>query len=355
MARRKEHPVVLTTEERSVLEQVVRGRTVAHRAAQRARLVLRAAEGAGDAAIAQELGLSHSTVFRWRRRFASERLAGLEERPRRGRPPRYTEADRARVISTVCTQAPPDGATHWTVRSLAKHTGVARDAVHRILRADRLAPHRVKSWVTSTDPEFEAKALDILGLYLNPPENALVLSVDEKTAIQALDRTQPTLPLRPGQVERRSFEYKRNGTTSLYAALAVHQGEVVGHCAPRHRHQEFLGFLRLLVRTHLGCELHLIVDNLSAHKHERVQRWLRRHPRVHLHFTPTHASWLNQVEIWFSILSRKVVRRGVFPSLKALVEAIMAFIERYNQEGKPFTWTFTPDRLQHGTINRTKH
>jgi transposase len=318
-------------------------------------LVLLAEEGASDQAIANRLGLSLSTVYRWRSRFATERLAGLEERPRRGRPRRYTEAARARVISAVCTEAPPDGATQWTVRSLARHTGVGRDAVHRILRAERLAPHRVKSWVTSTDPEFETKALDILGLYLNPPENALVLSVDEKTAIQALDRTQPTLPLRPGQVERRSFEYKRNGTTSLYAALVVHQGEVVGQCAPRHRHQEFLAFLRLLVRTFPGRQLHLIVDNLSAHKHENVHRWLRRHPRIDLHFTPTHASWLNQVEIWFSILSRKVIRRGVFPSVKALTQAIMAFIERYNQQGKSFTWTFTPERLEAIVINRTKH
>jgi transposase len=318
-------------------------------------LVLLAAERKSDQTIAHQLGLSHSTVYRWRSRFATERLAGLEERPRRGRPPRYTEANRARVISTVCTEGPPDGATHWTVRSLAQHTGVPRETVHRILRRERLAPHRVKSWITSTDPEFETKALDILGLYLNPPENALVLSVDEKTAIQALDRTQPTLPLRPGQVERRSFEYKRNGITSLYAALAVHQGKVVGHCAPRHRHQEFLDFLRLLARAYPGQELHLIVDNLSAHKHEHVNRWLRRHPRFHLHFTPTHASWLNQVEIWFSILSRKVIRRGIFPSVKALVQAVMDFIERYNQEGQPFTWTFTPERLYSSVISGTKH
>jgi len=352
---RQAHPIQLIPEERRVLEQITRSRTVASRVVQRARLVLLAAERKSDQTIAHQLGLSHSTVYRWRSRFVTERLAGLEERPRRGRPPRYTEADRARVISTVCTAIPPDGATHWTVRSLAQHTGVPRETVHRILRRERLAPHRVKSWITSTDPEFETKALDILGLYLNPPENALVLSVDEKTAIQALDRTQPTLPLRPGQVERRSFEYKRNGVTSLYAALAVHQGEVVGHCAPRHRHQEFLDFLRLLARTYPGQELHLIVDNLSAHKHEHVNRWLRRHPRFHLHFTPTHASWLNQVEIWFSILSRRVIRRGIFPSVKALVQAVMHFIQRYNQQGQPFTWTFTPERLYSTVISGTNH
>lgn len=354
MARRA-RPIQLTPEERGTLEGIVRSRTVAHRTAQRARLVLLAAGGGNDQVIADQMGLSRSTVYRWRTRFTVERLAGLEERPGRGRPPRYTETDHARVISTVCTEAPPDGATHWTVRSLAQRTGVTPTVVHRILRAERLAPHRVKSWVTSTDPEFETKALDILGLYLNPPENALVLSVDEKTAIQALDRTQPTLPLRPGQVERRSFEYKRNGTISLYAALAVHQGEVVGQCAPRHRHQEFLDFLRLLARTYPRQELHLIVDNLSAHKHETVQRWFDRHPRIQLHFTPTHASWLNQVELWFSILSRKVIRRGIFTSVKALVQAIMTFIQRYNQEGKPFSWTYTPDRLKSIVITGTKH
>ena len=353
---RQAHPIELTAEERTTLELRARGRRVPHRSAQRAKLVLLSSAGASDRAVAEQLGLSLMTAYRWRRRFVAERVAGLEERPRRGRPPRYTEADRARVISTVCSEAPPEGATHWTVRSLAQRTGVSRDAAHRILRAERLAPHRVKSWLSSTDPEFETKALDILGLYLNPPEHALVLSVDEKTTIQALDRARPTLPLRPGQVERRSFDYKRNGTTSLYAALAVHQGEVVGQCAPRHRHEEFLDFLRLLARTYPAQELHLIVDNFSAHKHEAVQRWLGRHRRITLHFTPTHASWLNQIELWFSILSRKVIRRGVFPSTKALIDAIMAFINRYNQEGKPFRWTYAPDRLKNTTtINRTEH
>lgn len=355
MARTKAHPIVLTPEEQGALERAVRGRTVAHRTAQRARLLLLAAGGATDAEVARQVGIGVATVQRWRSRFTAERLAGMEDRPRRGRPPRYAEGDRARVISTVCSQGPPDGTTHWTVRSLATATGVGRDTVHRILREERLAPHRVRSWVTSTDPEFEPKALEILGLYLNPPENALVLSVDEKTNIQALDRTQPTLPLRPGQVERRSFEYKRNGTTSLYAALAVHSGEVVGHCTAKHRHEEFLDFVRLLVRTYPGRQLHLIVDNFSAHKHKDVRRWLRRHHNVHLHFTPTYASWLNQVELWFSILSRKVIRRGVFPSVKALVQAIMAFIERYSREGKPFQWTMTPKRLETIVINRTKH
>ncbi len=337
------------------MKHVAASWTVAHRAAQRAMLVLLSAGGNSDQAIATQLGLSISTVFRWRSRFSAERLEGLRKRPRQGRPRRYTEADRARIISTARSEIPPDGTTHWTVRSLSAHTGVGRDAVHRILRAERLAPHRVKSWVTSNDPEFETKALDILALYMNPPENALVLSVDEKTAIQTLDRTRPTLPLRPGPAERRSFESKRNGATSLCAALVVHHGEVVGRCTPRSSHQEFLDFLRLLSRTYLAQELHLIVDNFSAHKHNNVKRWLNRHPRIHLHFTPTHASWHNQVEIWFSILSRKVIRRGVFPSAKALVDAIMTFIERYNRQGKPFRWTFTPQQFQNIVINQTVH
>jgi transposase len=355
MARTKTHPIVLTPEERGVLERLMRSRTVAYRTARRARLVLLSADGATDQEVARQVGIGVATAQRWRSRFVAERLAGLEERPRRGRPPRYAEADRARVISTVCTQAPPDGATHWTVRSLAQATGVGRDAVHRILQEERLQPHRVRSWLTSTDPEFESKAVEILGLYLNPPENALVLSVDEKTNIQALDRTQPTLPLRPGQAERRSFEYKRNGTTSLYAALAVHSGEVVGQCTVKHRHQEFLDFIRLLVRTYPDRDLHLIVDNFSAHKHASVGRWLERHHNVHLHFTPTYASWLNQVELWFSILSRKVIRRGVFPSVKALVQAIMAFIDRHSREGKAFKWTMTSAQLKPIIINRTEH
>lgn len=352
--RRAETIITLTPEERQSLESVVRTRTAPQRGVQRARLVLLAAEGMANTAIAREVGLSRAMVVAWRQRFAREGMPGLADRPRRRGRPIYTEEGRTRVLATI-GGPPPEGATHWTVRSIAEHTGVGRQTVHRILRAERLAPHRVKSWVTSSDPEFETKALDILGLYLDPPENALVLSVDEKTAIQALDRTQPTLPLRPGQVERRSFEYKRNGTTSLYAALAVHQGEVIGRCAPRHRHQEFLEFLRLLARRYPGQELHLIVDNLRVHKHETVQRWLRRHPRVHLHFTPTHASWLNQVELWFSILSRKVIRRGIFPSVKALVQAVMAFIERYNQEGKPFRWTYTPERFKRSYISVTMH
>jgi len=346
--------ITLSMEEQKELERIARSRTASRREIERARIILLAAEGRTNQGIAQEVGLCRPTVALWRDRFARDGMKGLRDQRRRGRRPVYTEAERARVIATVCTER-PQGSTHWTVRSLASRTGVGRDTVHRILRQEKLQPHRIREWVMSTDPEFETKALDILGLYLNPPENALVLSVDEKTTIQALDRTQPTLPLRPGRVERRSFEYKRNGTTSLYAALAVHQGQVVGQCTPRHRHQEFLDFLRFLVRTYPQRDLHLIVDNLSPHKHPKIATWLKRHRRVHLHFTPTHASWLNQVEIWFSILSRKVIRRGIFRSVKELVQAIMDFITRYNQEGTPFQWTFTEQDLIMQCNYRTKH
>jgi len=342
---RKAKSIVLSTEEKTVLTKQVRSKVLPQREVQRARLVLLVADGIPVKEIALRLDMSVPSVRLWRDRFDEKRLDGLKDRPGRGRRPVHTEADRARLIAMVCSQFPPDGATHWTIRSLAAATGMARSLVHNILQQERLQPHRMKTWVTSTDPEFETKAVDVLGLYMRPPENALVLCVDEKTAIQALDRTQPTLPLRPGQVERHSFEYKRNGITSLYAALAVHQGEVVGQCAPRHRQEEFLGFLRLLARTYPAQELHLVLDNQSAHKTEAIRRWLQRHRHFHLHFTPTHASWLNQVEIWFSILSRKVIRRGVFPSVKALIQAIMDFIRRYNQAGKPFQWTYTPERF----------
>jgi transposase len=342
---RKAKSIVLSTQEELALTKQVRSKVLSQREVQRARLVLLAADGIPVKEIALRLDMSVPSVRLWRDRFDEKRLDGLKDRPGRGRRPGHTEADRARLIAMVCSQPPPDGATHWTVRSLAAATGMARSLVHNILQQERLQPHRTKTWVTSTDPEFETKAVDVLGLYMRPPENALVLCVDEKTAIQALDRSQPTLPLRPGQVQRRSFEYKRNGITSLYAALAVHQGKVVGQCAPRHSQEEFLAFLRLLARTYPAQELHLILDNQSAHKTEAVRQWLQRHRRFHLHFTPTHASWLNQVEIWFSILSRKVIRRGVFPSVKALIQAIMDFIQRYNQAGKPFQWTYTPERL----------
>lgn len=345
--------IELSQEEKSLLESWVRSSTVPHGLVQRAQIILFAHNGLNNSDIASRLGISRQTVHKWRSRFFKHRFKGLKDRPRPGKPAKYTEEDRKRVLITIGQK--PKNATHWTVRSLAQETGVGRQTVHRILKAERLKPHMTRSWVYSNDPEFETKALDVIGLYLNPPENALVLCVDEKTCIQALDRTQPILPLRPGLPERRSFDYVRHGTTNLFAALAVHNGEVTAQCTKRHRHQEFLGFLKMLYKNYKEQTLHLIVDNLSSHKHDNVKKWLRKHPRIKVHFTPTHSSWLNQIEIWFSILSRKVIHRGAFRSVKDLIKVIMNFIENYNQQGKVFKWTFDKYALIRKLNNVTVH
>jgi transposase len=319
----------------------------------RARIILLADDGLRNTEIAVQTGTSRQSVVKWRNRFAQLGLDGLKDSPRSGKPPIYTARDRERVLLLI-GQKPPD-ATHWSQRRLAAATGLSQGTVQRILKAEQLKPHLTKSWVHSNDPEFETKALDVIGLYLDPPENVLVLSVDEKTCIQALDRTEPILPLRSGLPERRSFDYVRNGTTNLYAALAVHSGEVTGQCTERHRHEEFLAFIKLLWRKYKGRELHLIVDNLSAHKHKNVKEWLRKHPRVVLHFIPTHSSWLNQVETWFSILSRKAILRGTFKSVKQLISTITAFIEDYNRRGQVFSWTFDKDALIRKINNESEH
>lgn len=345
--------IMLSPEQVLQLESWTKKSTTPHGLAQRARIILLAHQGQNNTQIAQAVGISRQSVVKWRSRFAQKGLEGLKDKPRSGKPCTYNAADRQKVLLSI-GQPPPDS-THWSIRALARATGVGRETVHRMLKAERLKPHLTKSWVHSTDPEFEAKALDVIGLYMNPPENALVLCVDEKTCIQALNRAEPILPLKPGLPERRSFDYVRHGTTNLYAALAVHQGEVTGQCQERHRHQEFLEFLKLLWRKYPGLELHLIVDNLSAHKHHNVKNWLRKHPRVKLHFTPTHSSWLNQVEIWFSILSRKAILRGSFRSVKELIKTIIAFIENYNQRGQTFNWTFDEKALICKLINVTMH
>jgi transposase len=345
-------PIELSADERFHLESWVRSTTVQQGLAVRARIILLAAEGLSNTTIAERTGLSRQSVVKWRSRFFRRRLDGLNDNPRSGKPATYTAQDRERVLITI--GRPPENATHWSVRMLAAATGIGRQTVHRILKAERLKPHLTKSWVHSNDPAFETKALDIIGLYLDPPENALVLAVDEKTCIQALNRTEPILPLRPGLAERRSFDYVRHGTTNLYAALAVHHGEVTGQCTERHRNVEFLAFLKLLWRKYKDQDIHIIADNVSSHKHKNVKAWLRKHPRVMLHFTPTHSSWLNQVEIWFSILSRKAILRGTFRSTKQLISTIMEFIESYNQHGQIFTWTFDKHALFRKLINVTE-
>lgn len=348
--------IVLTAEERRILETLEASRTAPVREVQRARIILLAAKAQPNTAISQVVGMDPRHVGIWRRRFAEERLAGLEDRPRRGKPRVYGDADRLRVIETACTQTPPSE-THWSVRSLAKATGVGRQTVHRILRSADLKPHRVGTFSRSPDPDFVAKLVDVVGLYLNPPEHAVVLCVDEKTQVQALDRTQPLLPMRPGQIERRTHDYKRNGTVQLYAALEVHAGQVVSRIEGRHRSKEFITFLNQLLRQYPKGELHVILDNVSSHRSQEVQAWHRRrqNQRVVFHFVPTYSSWLNLAEVFFNLLQAKVLRRGVFPSRADLVQAVLAYIQRFNQQGRVFHWTKTPEMIISSLTNVTGH
>lgn len=330
--------VVLSGEEQEELRRLLRAPSTPQQLALRARIVLRASEGVPSRQIAQELGASEPTVGLWRRSVARDGLAGLRDRPRSGRPRTIDEATVQRVIATTL-ERPPGGESHWSIERLAQATGVSASSVARIWREHRLRPHHTRTFKYSNDPELEAKVIDVVGLYLDPPEGALVLCVDEKTQIQALDRTQPILPLRPGLPEGRTHDYRRHGTTSLYAALEIASGQVIAECHPRHRASEFLRFLRRIAREFPGRELHLVVDNSSTHSTPEVTRWLTRHRRVHLHFTPTGASWMNLVESWFSILTRQQVRRGTFASVPELIAAIERFVASYNQRAQPFTWT----------------
>jgi len=334
----------LTPEERQELERIVRADSSEQRAVLRARIILLADECRSTEEIMNVLGISKPVVVKWRSRFARDRLNGLRDAPGRGRP-RVIGADvRLKIATEACR--PPEGVTHWSTRELAAHIGgVSHVTVHRVLSAEKIKPHLQEMWLNSQDPDFEAKQAEIIGLYLNPPENALVLCVDEKTGMQALGRKAPDKPVRPSIPARREFEYVRHGTKSLLAALAVHEGTVTGQCYDRHTHMEFLDFLQTLDKLYPSSELHLIVDNLSVHKHDNVQRWLESHPRIKFHFTPTHASWLNQIEIWFSILGRKVLKRGIFNSKEELVAKTLDYIEQYNRTARPFRWTYTGDPL----------
>jgi transposase len=333
--------IILIPEEKSKLTLRVRSQTASQRDVLRARIILLASEGKQNGEIQRELRVSKPVVIKWRGRFATRRMEGLIDESGRGRKRKYDAEIRHRIAATACTTPPPSVGTHWSVRTLAKHLGVTPDLVHDVLSAEDIKPHRVRYWKSSTDPEFESKMLSIVGLYINPPDNALVLSVDEKTSIQALDRTQPLLPLKPHLIERRSFEYKRNGVTSLLAALEVHTGTVRGECVEKNNSDAFIRFLRKLMSEYPDKELHIIVDNGSSHRSKKTRAWLAKRKRLHVHYTPTHASWLNQIEIWFGILSRKVVRRGVFKSRSELVNKLLSFIEAYNVGARPFEWTYT--------------
>jgi transposase len=336
--------LIVSPEQRDVLKTWTRSRVLSHRQVQRARLVLLAADGVANEVIAQRLGISKPSVLKWRARFEANGVDGLEEAPGRGPAPTYGQKFVEKVVSTTL-RPPSDGTTHWSTRSLAEKLGTSHATVHRIWQDMGLQPHLTRTFKYSRDPQLEAKVSDIVGLYLNPPEKALVLSVDEKSQIQALDRTQPLLPLKPHQVERRTHDYKRHGITTLFAALDVASGKVTGACYPMHRAEEFLAFLKLLVRTYPKRHLHLIVDNASSHKTPEVQEWLRKHRRIHLHFTPTGSSWLNQVETWFSILSRRAIRRGVFHSVAALIDAIERFLAGWNDRRKPFVWVKSAEQI----------
>ncbi len=338
-------PIVLTTGERETLEQWARRRTTAQAMALRARLILRCATGETATAIARDVRVTKQTVGKWRARFVARRLDGLLDEPRPGVTRTITDAHVERVLTTTLESTPRD-ATHWSTRSLAKQTGMSQSAIARIWRAFALQPHRTETFKLSKDPLFIDKVRDIVGLYLHPPDRALVLSVDEKSQIQALDRTAPILPLGPGQPERRTHDYKRHGTTSLFAALDVATGKVIGECHRRHRSAEFLQFLKT-IETQVSDELdiHLILDNYGTHKTPRVRRWLVAHPRFHVHFTPTSASWLNLVERWFAMLTDKQIKRGAHRSTRALEAAIHAYLTLTNESPTPFVWTKTADEI----------
>src|SRR2546426_560632 len=346
--------IALSPEQRTVLESQVRSRSLPLRVVERSRIVLFAAAGRQDKDIAVLLSMTPKKVSRWRKRFLALGVAGLlQDAPRPGRKPTISARLTQRVV-TMTTRQPPTNATHWSTRTMAAAVGISEASVRRIWRAHGLKPHRVETFKISNDPAFAEKLEDIVGLYLNPPEHALVLCVDEKSQIQALDRTQPGLPLKRGRGATMTHDYKRNGTATLFAALNVLEGKVIGQCLPRHRHQEFLQFLRRVDReTPPELDLHLIVDNYATHKHPAVQRWLRRHPRMHLHFTPTSSSWLNLVERWFRDLTDKAIRRGAFPSVAALETVITAYIAHHNVHPEPFVWTAHADAII-AKVNRCK-
>jgi len=344
LGRPKARLVVAPTE-RARLEEWTRRRTTAQALALRARIVLACAQGKDNVDVAEQLGVTHQTVGKWRRRFIERRLEGLLDEPRPGGPRRIRDADVERVIVKTLESKPRD-ATHWSTRSMAQATGLSQSTISRIWRAFALQPHRSENFKLSTDPLFVEKVRDVVGLYLNPPEKALVLAADEKSQIQALDRSQPLLPMRPGQPERRTHDYVRHGTTSLFAALDVASGRVIGQLHRRHRSIEFQKFLDTIdANVPHDLDVHLILDNYGTHKTPRIHRWLLRHPRFHLHFTPTGASWLNLVERWFATLTQKQIRRGVHRSTRELEDAIRHYLAVYNEEPKPFAWTKTADDI----------
>lgn len=344
--------IILTEEQRKVLRRWARGRKTAARVVRRSQIVLLAAEGKDNLEIAADLGVERTIVARWRRRFAEQGLAGIEkDAPRGGRKPNFGLAQK---IVEYTTQRQPSNATHWSSNTLAKELGVSQSRVSRVWRANGLKPHLVRTFKVSNDPQFVEKLIDVVGLYLNPPEKALVLCADEKSQIQALDRTQPGLPLKKGRCGTMTHDYKRNGTTTLFAALEVAEGRLISKCMPRHRHQEWIKFLKLIdENTPDDLDLHLIVDNYATHKHPKVNNWLKRHPRFHMHFTPTASSWLNLVERWFRDITDKRIRRGVFHSVKQLITAIDDYVAEHNESPRSFVWTAKAEAIL-GKVRRAR-
>lgn len=336
----------LQTAEQAQLQSMVRSRSIPAALRARAQIVLASAAGEPNSSIARRLSYTNATVGKWRRRFIERRISGLYDELRPGKPRTVDDERVARLINTTLYRQPTDGSTHWSIRTLAAETGISGTSVHRYINLFGLQPHRSKSFKLSTDPFFIEKLRDIVGLYLNPPDKALVLCVDEKSQVQALERTQPLLPMGFGYVEGVTHDYKRHGTTTLFAALDLLSGQVLAQCKPRHRHQEFLGFLRTLeAAVPADLDVHLIVDNYSTHKHPKVRAWLAARPRWHLHFVPTYSSWLNLVERFFALITTRAIRRGSFRSVRELVQHIDHFVTHHNVNCKPFIWTATADSI----------
>ena len=349
---RRISPLVLSTDERDTLEQTVRKRSAGQSDVQRAKVILLGSQGLTNTQVAEQTGISALSVGRWRRRFVKDRLRGLLDLPRSGAPRTISDEKVAEVVRTTL-QEHPKNATHWSTRSLAKNFGLSHDSIARIWKAFGLQPHRHEHFQLSTDPAFVDKVRDVVGLYMSPPSNAVVLCLDEKSQVQALERTQPILPLRPGRPESSPCEYFRHGTTSLFAALNVATGEVIGRTHRRHTQREFLSFLRM-VEMHVpkGLQIHAVLDNYATHRTASVKAWLARHGRWHLHFTPTYSSWLNQVERFFSELTTRRLRRSTFRSIAELETAIQAYLTEQNRKPKPFVWTASADLIL-GKVNHT--
>jgi len=339
-------PLELPEGTREVLENLARSTAVAHREVVRAKALLLAAEGVANTAIGARLGVSASSVVSWRERFASEGLVKFAQvRKGRGRKPEIPQAKIEEIIR-LTQESKPEGETHWSCRSMAKVAGVSPATVQRAWHARGLKPHLVETFKLSNDARFEEKLVDVVGLYMDPPENAVVLCMDEKSQIQALDRTQPSLPMKRGRAGTMTHDYKRNGTTTLFAALDVLSGKVIGHCLPKHTNNEFVHFLRKVDKeVPKGLAVHVILDNYGTHGHDNVDAWLAKHPRFHFHFTPTSSSWLNLVERWFRELTDKAIRRGVFRSVPDLVAAIQNYLQAHNTDPKPFVWTASAEEI----------